>query len=473
MAGTVTSSTMDGNNRELVLRIRGSTRDGQIVRLKSGKCTIGSGPRCTLRLHARGVRPLHCLVLRGPSATLIRRWAPDTRLNGGAFTDAELVPGDRLGIGSIEFEVLDAAGLPARPSVPARQTPDLHPTCTSSNHPELDQIARRLRLANRQGHRRARRLVAALRAARQQGETERSRTETGLSERAQELDARQAELEARQSELEVEHEPSEARRHEVEPHADHSEQRPSEGSPTGVPVSSQEVFRRLGIVPSSPDAEEDQDAAEHEPACGHAPEAFPPASETDENEDQSIDNYMARLLERARAPAADTSRTRSFTPVSGLQPVESSASLSKPEAPGSVPQTPEEPPAETNPEPAEMAPRATAPEKTVDLSAMRELANLSAHNAIDRHARGRLSRLTRSKLVVATVALLAGGALLWLWFSGAAGKLPFHAAMVSFLVALAWGIQYALPAWRLIASRSGHLRWKAKRGDEPDEHHEP
>ncbi len=93
----------------LALRIHGTARDGQIVRLRSPKCTVGSGPRCTLRLRARGVGPLHCLIVRGPCATIVRRWSADTRLNGQAFTDAQLLPGDRLSIGAIELEVLETA----------------------------------------------------------------------------------------------------------------------------------------------------------------------------------------------------------------------------------------------------------------------------------------------------------------------------------------------------------------------------
>ena len=62
-----------------------------------------------MRLRARGVGPLHCLIVRGPCATIVRRWSADTRLNGQAFTDAQLLPGDRLSIGAIELEVLETA----------------------------------------------------------------------------------------------------------------------------------------------------------------------------------------------------------------------------------------------------------------------------------------------------------------------------------------------------------------------------
>src|SRR5882672_5352172 len=81
---------------ELTLRVRGGPQDQQIIHLAAAKCTIGSGPRCTLRLRADGVSPMHCLILRGAEQTIVRRWSADTRLNGRAFTDAPLVPGDLL-----------------------------------------------------------------------------------------------------------------------------------------------------------------------------------------------------------------------------------------------------------------------------------------------------------------------------------------------------------------------------------------
>ena len=100
------TALLDGTAGDLVLKIRGTHRDGQLLHLRSEKCTIGSGRHCTLRLKARNVAPAHCLILRGRCGTIVRRWAPDTRLNGQAFSDAELTPGDRLGIGPLEFEVV-------------------------------------------------------------------------------------------------------------------------------------------------------------------------------------------------------------------------------------------------------------------------------------------------------------------------------------------------------------------------------
>ena len=96
----------------LTLRVRGPEHDGRILRIRSPKCVIGSHPTCTLRLRAVGVRPFHCLILRGTEGMFIRRWSPDTCLNGSAFQEAELRPGDRLAIGPIELEVLAATPAP-------------------------------------------------------------------------------------------------------------------------------------------------------------------------------------------------------------------------------------------------------------------------------------------------------------------------------------------------------------------------
>jgi Inner membrane component of T3SS, cytoplasmic domain len=94
---------------DLSLRIVGTLRDGQIVRLSAPKCTIGSAKGCTLRLRCAAVQPLHCLILRGSLGTVVRSWSARTRLNGQRFSDALLVAGDRLKIGPIELEVLSSS----------------------------------------------------------------------------------------------------------------------------------------------------------------------------------------------------------------------------------------------------------------------------------------------------------------------------------------------------------------------------
>jgi hypothetical protein len=90
----------------LCLRIVGTARDSQLIHLSSRKCTIGSAPGCTLRLRAQGVRSLECLIVRGKGGTLLRASSPDVRVNGQAIEDTLLSPGDRLGVGPIELEVV-------------------------------------------------------------------------------------------------------------------------------------------------------------------------------------------------------------------------------------------------------------------------------------------------------------------------------------------------------------------------------
>ena len=94
---------------DLSLRIVGTLRDGQIVRLSAPKCTIGSAKGCTLRLRCAAVQPLHCVILRGSRGTVVRSWSARTRLNGQRFCDALLAAGDRLKIGPIELEVLSSS----------------------------------------------------------------------------------------------------------------------------------------------------------------------------------------------------------------------------------------------------------------------------------------------------------------------------------------------------------------------------
>jgi hypothetical protein len=170
---------------ELVLRVRGTQRDGQVVRLHADKCSIGADPRCTLRLRAGGVRPVHCLVLRGRGGAIVRRWAADTRLNGRAFGESPLRPGDRLTVGPVELEVVGtgAMGLPEpspaenwrsvpvpEPSaapMPAPSAPTAAPPAIPLDAAAAERFAEKARFVRRQGHSRVRRLVTGLRAGRQ------------------------------------------------------------------------------------------------------------------------------------------------------------------------------------------------------------------------------------------------------------------------------------------------------------------
>ena len=108
-ATTLTSSTTgatSAKNSANMLRLHGGTEDDRLIPIPVGKSSIGSGPRCSVRLVYDGVRPLHCLITRDDRGLHVRRWADGVELNGVPFDEAGLAPGDRLMIGSVELEVV-------------------------------------------------------------------------------------------------------------------------------------------------------------------------------------------------------------------------------------------------------------------------------------------------------------------------------------------------------------------------------
>lgn len=168
----------------LTMRITGGGLDGRVVRLRSPKCTVGSGSRCTLRLLGAGIRPLHCLIVRADRGTFIRRWSPDTRLNGRSFQDAALCAGDRLTVGPLHLEVLpdEAERTASDPFDSAVAVPSEGTTGTDSTQGEAtggsestessteDATLHSLRDKIATQRKRARGLVEALRTSRRQRE---------------------------------------------------------------------------------------------------------------------------------------------------------------------------------------------------------------------------------------------------------------------------------------------------------------
>lgn len=642
---TSVSTLLDAARGDLVLRILGTARHGQVVRVRAPKCTIGAGPRCTVRLRARGLSSVHCLILRGAGTTIIRRWAPDTLLNGQTFTDAPLVPGDRLSLGRIQLEVLapEATGLP--PAVAPPEVTVVLP-CSGGAEPQLTALQTRLLQTQRQGRQRVRRLLAELRLVKKQiGEaqeasnrlaqaeaqahaeladreqqiqqltarlqtrereltaqieqlradlaelesqrqqwrcqqtqqsTEAAETEEQSRRRIAELEARQqclqtecetlrqkqaewelataesytshqeqaqelahqqatlaaetealtearrrweaeqteaqqraarqaAELATQETQLQAavaafeqqqrqwEQEQEQLRRQQEQGEAELAEHRqaldaqgeelqtqrqaleqerqrwereqaewrqnceashetpaePAEAESGSSPVSqnSLEVLHRLGMVPPADDEPEEVVSQEPLPKLSSseraiAPRALPAGAKHGEHEDESVDAYMARLLQRVRGEAPSPPPEPESPPVPAEEPAPAPVlARIKPATPVSL------------------APRAVAPEKTVDLAAMRQLANYSAQVALGQHAQGQMARERRLKLAVVGVSLLTGGLLLSAWWFRSAPMVTLHAANVSFLIALIWGVQYAILTGHMIVNRAGHLRW--------------
>lgn len=596
------SSRSDTSPEDLVLRVCGSTRHGQVVRLRSAKCTLGSGSRCTLRLRARGVGSLHCLILRGSGRTVVRRWSPDTRLNGRAFADAELAPGDRLGVGPVELEVIELGRLlEAIPTPPGKtesgeipgpplSAPQL-PATESANNRRLDQLTARLEQQHRQGQAKRAGLEKSpgeqpppwdadlaevetqreeLQRRRNRWNAERAELERQLSERAAEVEARFSELEAQReafeeerlrrdprrleresqtaerialekrldeptgqiaglrSELEAQRAAFEEERRQWQTERTESEQpaKPQVEEPAALakepapepedleprrqqgdteqatieseqidpaadsqtpqelhfeeiseqaPVELSELFGQMGSVASSGNDDrqwEEQQSEEGEDAqlwaatgpAGRPGTGQPPPFPlpTDEEEEESIDAYMSRLMDRVRATTG-VSRRESYQPPRS-QPEEPPQPVPRAEQPPAAKQA-----APQQPKPTKMTRRAVAPEKQADLSAMRELANLSAKTAIHRYAQFQRTFARRAQLLIASVGLIVGGLLLWTWWAKGTSPLTLCAAMVGFIVFLFWVVRYARLTDRAVAGETGKADGHAQAPPQKDE----
>ena len=488
---------LDACSEDLVLRICNSSRAGQVLRLRSDKCTIGSGPRCTLRLRARAVQPLHCLVVRGPRANVVRCWGPDTRLNGRRFTDAPLVAGDRLSIGPVELEILGVQA-PAPPAAaqasppappphgPAGETSDAERKRLDAERSALDAERKRLdaersaldaeRTEFDQQRQQAQSRLAETQAMRHEFEQQRHRweiqkaaAETELNQRARQLDARAAQIEEAQKRLEEQRRQWLAEQAEAEQklqqwtarlEAREAAREASEAATevrfepvaSRPPVTSAEVFRKAGIAPVLEDAEQQQSQPAPRVSTGGTAARQQPEPRHDEQDEESVDQYMARLLARVRSAVSD-GEGRVSEPGPAVRPSDRSAG--PPQADASEPASPCGPvegAASKRTEPVEMSPRAVAAEKSVDLTVLREVANLSAQHAIGRHSRRQRNRAVGGKLVVALFALVAAAYLAATWWFGDGGDWALYAGALALSIAMLW-LHYALRVRRQWAGR--------------------
>jgi len=518
---------LDTAGGDLVLRVCNSAHRGQTVRLKSSKCTIGSGPGCTLRLCTQGVAPLHCLIVRGPAATVVRRWSADTRLNAQSFADAALRTGDRLSIGPVELEVL-SVGIAVAPqqveetAAPPEPAMDQAQVELDAERRRLDELAHQLQQREAAETNRAERLDAqradlAEKLANIQAEqdtfqqqrhawqtekeafdqqrhawqveketfeqqrhawqAEKEETQRQLDRMRRELDASRADLESHREMLHSERQQWQQDREAFElkrqqwqqdREAEVSEpvtleeprfETPAESSP----VDLSEVFRRVG---AAVDLEEDEAPAEEASSTQTVESTSPsqPAAEDkpEHAEEESIDDYMNRLMQRIRSATGGAQTSQTYVPQ------RSTREQQKPVEPTAAAPVVEKAPRRLM-DPSELTPRTVAPEKQIDFSALRELANLSAQSAISRHAREVLVRTMHSKLIVALVGVAAGVALLWMWKNLGTAKATYYSALVAILVAIYWGMEYALLSGRLTISKSGHIDidWNASPHPQP------
>ena len=212
-----------------------------------------------------------------------------------------------------------------------------------------------------------------------------------------------------------------------------------------APVNLGEVLRGVGAAQVLEDEAEAAPTAEPQALSGQPQEVQPPQ----DSEDESIDDYMSQL--HGTAPQSER-------PVAGVRlSVRRGVSPAvSPESPRAVAEEPEdaEGPSRRNCQspcrhPASRAkrrkrrPATTATETHLSMAAMREVANLSAQNAIHHHARRQMLRMTRTKLLIVLQAALAAVLLLWMWGHPGANIFTFYGFAASVLVLVVWGSQYA------------------------------
>lgn len=519
----------------LVLRLTGAGREGQVLQLRSQKCAIGAGASCTLRLHRAGLMPLHCVILRGVRGAAVRKWSPDTRLNGRDFQDAPLFNGDRLSFGRIDVEVLD--GATRRGDLSVNPQPDSSPTATISD-PEA---VVRLAAAERQRDVLRRRLEEQ---AKQQAEREKSisdlerlvetaaaeksdlegqlgdlrskladlQTKLGdLQEKLADLQEKNTVLEAERSQFHQEEARLRQQRDTWKAEAESlQQQRTAADAPATCQTCEQraaeladkeahwlaeeesrqqeldalrqertrllseqaDFLRETAALKSSlaalrqelsgiqAIAAQQSDSAASGPVepVARAETPFVPddflnnvqdetpnrEAKTADDGDESIEEYMQRLLQRSRGEPAPLARSNDKTARSAWRgevrgesgeaagaghahvlPAGAVAAAAVAAAPPATPPTML---------PEEFAPRSEAPELHVDMQTMREIANSTARTAVKRSLRQRKSVEYSVRLIVAMVCFAAAGVL----FLQSEGRLGIQ--LLSAVVGVAGGV---------------------------------
>ncbi|HWB00450.1 MAG TPA: hypothetical protein VG713_18275 [Pirellulales bacterium] len=196
----------------------------------------------------------------------------------------------------------------------------------------------------------------------------------------------------------------------VELEPDAPEQSPATTRSRQVTLSSisnerEHASKREAVAPTEPAA-----AAEDKP-----PEQAPAAPSASTHADSSLDDdadinaYMAQLLEKSRGKSSRTEPISSPAPAAPAPVAE--RPIQRPISEGSSTAAPRE-------ENRLMAPRPAATTQAVNLSALREVANMNARAAINTHLNSQVSGATVRALAGLAVGLLAVALFAWRHLSG-------------------------------------------------------
>jgi hypothetical protein len=215
-----------------------------------------------------------------------------------------------------------------------------------------------------------------------------------------------------------------------------AESAPAEPEP--APVSDYQPPR--SFLPPA-DFVDDADEMEAPPAIppSHSPAPLAPPAATGPGDEESIESYMERLMQRVRGDGSKPSAAAS-QPASHFAP--------EPSVPASVAESKTPPPPTDARPPQEFLPRSQAPEASANLAAMRELANSAARSAIATHQQKHTSKRATGKLIGSLVVLALSLGLVFV-----AWQASSLAAAIGAGVGIAvscWGMSAGL--WRLLQS---------------------
>jgi VIT1/CCC1 family predicted Fe2+/Mn2+ transporter len=114
----------------------------------------------------------------------------------------------------------------------------------------------------------------------------------------------------------------------------------------------------------------------------------------------------------------------------------------------------------------ELAPRTVAPEKNININAIRELANMSATSALNSHQQKKTAINSQAKLLVTLVSFTLGVALMIVWRLPHSSPYSPYWALAAFAVSAIWGVQFAKLFSQQLVERAARLDRHLKRTSE-------
>lgn len=99
---------------EIEFRVRRRGEPTRRLRLPGARYTLGSGTGCSIPLEDASLRPLHAVLIRDEERILVRAYSVPFQINNQRMSEGLLSVGDRLRLGTYEFELLESSSDAAR-----------------------------------------------------------------------------------------------------------------------------------------------------------------------------------------------------------------------------------------------------------------------------------------------------------------------------------------------------------------------